>query len=126
MRNAMLVADTAHFKGKYHQKIWNTFASRGMGFYAGSLGGEDAQPAANFKSPPKKIDKGVLTGIVLDSATGQPVAGVPVTLAFQGLGIVNPTAITAADGSYSLGPVPTGTYAKLAVNGAAMTRSRRR
>ena len=54
----------------------------------------------------------------MDSATGQPVAGVPVTLAFQGLGIVNPTAITAADGTYSLGPVPTGTYGKLVINGA--------
>jgi extracellular elastinolytic metalloproteinase len=118
MRNALLVADTAHFKGRYHQKIWNTFASRGMGFLAGSLGSEDSRPAASFKSPPNKLKKGVLTGTVVDSATGQPLAGVPVTLAFQGLGTVNPTGITAADGTYSLGPVPTGSYGKLVINGA--------
>ena len=61
---------------------------------------------------------GVLTGTVKDIATGQPVGGVPVTLAFQGQGVANPTAITAADGTYAIGPVPTGHYGKLTVNGA--------
>ena len=118
MRNALLVADTAHFKGKYHQKIWSTFASRGMGFFAGSLGGDDDQPSADTKTPPKNITTGVLTGTVRDNATGSPVGGVPVTLAFQGMGVTNPTAVTAADGSYSIGPVPVGHYGKLTVNGA--------
>jgi len=118
VRNAILVADTAHFKGRFHQKIWNTFAKRGMGFYAGSLGGNDFQPAASYKVPPAKITKGTLTGTVVDSATGQPVAGVPITLAFQGLGVANPTAVSAADGTYTLGPVPVGTYGKISVNGA--------
>ena len=118
MRNALLVADTAHNQGKYHAKIWNTFASRGMGFYAGSLGGDDSAPAADTKTPPNKVKTGVLTGTVKDIATGQPVGGVPVTLAFQGQGVANPTAITAADGTYAIGPVPTGHYGKLTVNGA--------
>ena len=118
MRNALLVADTAHNQGKYHAKIWNTFASRGMGFYAGSLGGDDSAPAADSKTPPNKVKTGVLTGTVKDIATGQPVGGVPVTLAFQGQGVANPTAITAADGTYAIGPVPTGHYGKLTVNGA--------
>ena len=118
MRNALLVADTAHNQGKYHAKIWNTFASRGMGFYAGSLGGDDTAPAADTKTPPNKVKTGVLTGTVKDIATGQPVGGVPVTLAFQGQGVANPTAITAADGTYAIGPVPTGHYGKLTVNGA--------
>jgi hypothetical protein len=118
MRNALLLADTAHNHGKFRQKIWNTFASRGMGFFAGSLGGDDAHPAASFKAPPAKVEKGLLTGTVTDSASGQPVAGVPVTLAFQGLGLANPTAVTAADGTYSLGPVPVGKYGKIVVNGA--------
>ena len=57
--------------------------------------------------------------MVTDRDSGEPVAGVPVTLAFQGgAGIANPTAITGPDGSYSLGPVPVGTYPKLQVNGA--------
>jgi len=118
MRNALLLADAAHHHGRFSQKIWNTFANRGMGFFAGSLGGDDDRPAASFKVPPKKIEKGVLTGTVTDSATGQPVAGVPVTLAFQGLGLANPTALTAADGTYQLGPVPAGKYGKVVVNGA--------
>ena len=118
VRNALLVADTAHFKGRYHQKIWSTFASRGMGFYAGSVGGDDDKPGSDTKTPPKEITTGLLTGTVRDNATGAPVGGVPVTLAFQGTGLVNPTAVTAADGTYSIGPVPVGHYNKLAVNGA--------
>ena len=89
-----------------------------MGFYAGSLGGDDSAPAADTKTPPNKVKTGVLTGTVKDIATGQPVGGVPVTLAFQGQGVANPTAITAADGTYAIGPVPTGHYGKLTVNGA--------
>jgi extracellular elastinolytic metalloproteinase len=118
MRNALLVADTAHFKGRYHNKIWSTFASRGMGFFAGTIGGDDASPAADAHRPPKTLSHGLLTGTVKDNTTGQPIAGVPVTLAFQGTGLVNPTVVTAADGSYTLGPVPAGSYGKLTVNGA--------
>ena len=53
-----------------------------------------------------------------DNTTGAGIAGVPVTLAFQGQGVVNPTAITDANGNYSVGPVPAGKYGKLIVNGA--------
>ena len=118
VRNAILVADSAQFGGRYHGKIWSTFAKRGMGFYAGSLGGNDSTPAPSRKRPPKKVETGTLTGVVTELGTGQPVAGVPVTLAFQGQGIANPTAVTGADGRYTLGPVPAGTYSKLVVNGA--------
>ncbi len=117
-RNAILVADQAVYKGKYHKKIWNVFAKRGMGFFAGSLGGSDGTPAASSSRPPTSGQRGLLTGRVTELGTGQPVAGVPVTLAFQGEGIANPTAVTAADGTYSIGPVPAGTYNKLVVNGA--------
>ena len=116
MRNAILVADTAQFKGHYHQKIWNVFAKRGMGFFAGSLGGNDIAPGGR-PSPPKS-KAGVLSGRVTELGTSTGIAGVPVTLAFQGQGIANPTAVTAADGTYSLGPVPAGNYPKLTVIGA--------
>jgi hypothetical protein len=118
MRNALLIADTAHFKGQHRNKIWATFASRGMGFYAGSLGGNDTTPAADKHNPPATITTGLLTGSVKDNVTGAPIAGVPITLAFQGQGVANPTAITDANGSYTLGPVPAGSYGKLTVNGA--------
>ncbi len=118
VRNAILIADTALNKGRFHRKIWSVFAKRGMGFFAGSLGGNDSAPGANTKTPPKKVERGSLTGVVTELGTGLPVAGVPVTLAFQGEGIANPTAVTGADGRYTLGPVPAGTYTKLVVNGA--------
>ncbi len=116
MRNALLVADTAVFDGKFHAKIWKTFASRGMGFYAGALGSDDTEPGASFARPPADATRGSLTGVVRDDATHAPVPGVPVTLAFQGGGgIANPTDVTGPDGSYNLGPVPVGHYPKLVV-----------
>jgi hypothetical protein len=118
VRNAILVADTVLNKGKYHQKIWKVFAKRGMGFFAGSIGGNDSTPGASTKTPPKKVELGSLTGVVTELGTGLPVAGVPVTLAFQGQGLANPTAVTGPDGRYSLTSVPAGRYSKLVVNGA--------
>ena len=119
MRNAILLADSAVHGGKQHAKIWKAFAARGMGYFAGSLGGDDSAPAASFATPPSRHATGTVSGVVRDADTGAPVAGVPVTLAFEGgAGIANPTAVTAADGSYALGPVPVGTYRKLVVSGA--------
>jgi extracellular elastinolytic metalloproteinase len=118
-RNAVLMADTNVYGGAHHDAIWQVFANRGMGFYAGALGGEDAAPGASFDVPPTDSTTGTITGKVVDSVTHDPVQGVPVTLAFQGADTVaNPTAVTNAKGKYSLGPVPTGTYSKLVVNGA--------
>lgn len=118
-RNAVLMADTAVYDGANHDAIWQVFANRGMGFYAGALGGEDAAPGASFDTPPTNGASSSITGTVTDSVTHDPVAGVPVTLAFQGADqIANPTAVTDSNGDYSLGPVPVGKYPKLVVNGA--------
>lgn len=119
VRNAILLADTAGFDGANRATIWSVFARRGMGFFAGSLGGDDSEPAADRRRPPTKVTTGVVTGTVRDADTGLPVPGVPVTLAFQGgAGVVNPTVLTGSDGRYQLGPVPVGTYRKLRVAGA--------
>ncbi len=48
MRNAILVADTSLFNGAQRGQIWKVFASRGMGFFAGSLGGNDSSPGCSF------------------------------------------------------------------------------
>jgi hypothetical protein len=89
-----------------------------MGYYAGSLGGNDAAPGADFHTPPAAPAKASITGTITDQDSGKPVSGATVTLAFQGGdGPVNPSATTGDDGTYQLGPVPVGTYPKLLVTG---------
>jgi hypothetical protein len=117
MRNAILVADTAVYGGSHHTAIWQVFAHRGMGFDAGSLGAGDTEPAAGFAMPPAAVTTGAIQGQVVDRATGEPVAGVRVILVFDAWGAVNPTAVTDADGHYTIADVPVGHYDKLAVEG---------
>jgi hypothetical protein len=117
MRNAILVADTAVYDGHHHRAIWKVFAHRGMGFHAGSLGGFDTTPSASFSLPPASIVTGSILGTVTDRESGRPVAGLRVTLAFQGSGAVNPTATTDAQGHYAITGVPQGHYGKLVVQG---------
>jgi extracellular elastinolytic metalloproteinase len=118
-RNAILIADTAVFNGADRNAIWSVFAHRGMGYFAGSLDGGDVSPGADFHTPRPNAPKGTIHGVVTDADSGQPVAGVTVALAFQGApGAANPAATTAANGSYTLGPVPIGVYPKINVAGA--------
>ena len=115
-RNAILMADTVVFGRKYENTIWRVFAHRGMGYFAGALSGDDSSPGADFHLPPATSATGVITGKITDTATGDPVSGATVTLAFEGgRGFENPSATTGADGTYRIGPVPVGRYPKLAV-----------
>ena len=43
-RNSILQADLVDNGGKNHNTIWTVFAHRGMGYFAGSLDGDDSQP----------------------------------------------------------------------------------
>jgi extracellular elastinolytic metalloproteinase len=113
MRNAILVADTAVHNGNDHTAIWRVFAHRGMGFFAGSLGGGDTAPGASSARPPATDVTGTISGTVTDDVSHDPVAGVTVTLAFQGSGPADPTAVTKADGTYTLSNLPRGHYPKL-------------
>jgi hypothetical protein len=117
MRNAILVADTAVYGGSHHTAIWRVFAHRGMGFDAGTLGAGDTDPAAGYAMPPDAVTTGSIQGRVLDRDTDEPVAGVRVVLAFDAWGAVDPTAVTDADGHYTITDVPVGHYGKLAVEG---------
>jgi extracellular elastinolytic metalloproteinase len=117
-RNAILLADTAGFNGANHDTIWKVFAHRGMGFYAGALGGDDAAPGADFSVPPVNPGAATISGTVTDKDSGAPVSGATVTLAFQGSGTANPSTVTGSQGRYTLGPVPVGTYPKLFVTAA--------
>jgi hypothetical protein len=125
MRNAILLADTSAFHGADLATIWSVFAHRGMGFYAGSLGGGDSSPGADRHVPPASTTLRTVTGTVHDGIGGQPLAGLVVTLAFQGSRAVNPTAVTQADGSFTLDNVPTGTYPKIVVRGHGYQQQRR-
>ena len=122
MRNAILVADTSVFGGKQRGAIWKVFASRVMGFYAGSFGGNDTRPAADFHQPPASIETSTITGIV--KKNGNPVSGATVRLAFQGAGAVNPVVHTDGTGHYTLTDIPVGNYLKLQASGAGFTAQR--
>ena len=118
-RNAILLADMAVYAGRHHARIWRTFAQRGMGYFAGSLGGNDTTPGADFHRPPRgKTPIGAIKGVVRDSVTGNPVRNATVILAWQGSPFAtNPSSVTNRRGHYAIGPVPVGRYPKLAVVG---------
>jgi len=87
-----------------------------MGYFAGSLGGNDTSPGASFEVPPTSTAPGSITGTITDSATDDPIEGATVSVAFQGSPfVINPTTTTAADGTYSIGPIPQGTYPKVTI-----------
>ncbi|MBO0846529.1 MAG: M36 family metallopeptidase [Nocardioides sp.] len=118
MRNAILVADMSRYGGHDLHAIWTVFASRGMGFSAGTLGAGDTSPGAAFDLPPAQTQPRTITGTVEDGDTHQPIVGATVTLAFQGSGVANPSTTTDGSGHYSLTGIPEGTYAKLQVQNA--------
>jgi hypothetical protein len=125
MRNAILVADTSVYGGRHRAGIWKVFASRGMGFYAGSFGGNDSRPAASTDLPPATLDLQEITGKVTDAVTHLPVAGMTVRLAFQGAGVANPVAVTDNTGTYVIHDVPVGHYGKVQVSGKGYHAARK-
>ncbi len=76
-RNAILTADNTTFGGADKATIWKVFAKRGMGYYAGSLGGGDSAPGADFNVPPTSTRTAAITGTVTDKDTGKPVRASP-------------------------------------------------
>ncbi|WP_431504437.1 M36 family metallopeptidase [Nocardioides sp.] len=114
MRNAILLADQAGYGGAYADKVWEIFADRGMGFFAGSIDGGDIDVAESFElPPPPEAGTGVVTGQVTDRLSGEPAAGAVVKLA--GLGAAY-SATTDAEGRYEL-EAPPGFYPKVVTTG---------
>jgi extracellular elastinolytic metalloproteinase len=107
-RNAILQADAG---GLHADAIWQVFANRGMGFFAGTTDSTDPAPVEDTRlPPPANGPTGRITGRAFDSGTGAPLAGIAV-----GIGGLNTlpsafTAVTDANGNYTIGPVPVGTY----------------
>jgi uncharacterized membrane protein len=76
VRNAILEADLP--EGTDRDLIWDVFAQRGMGFFAGTVDGDDAEPQPDSSQPPD--DLGVpVSGTVRDADTGAPLEGARVS-----------------------------------------------
>lgn len=106
-RDGILTADQDLYKGKDTELIWKTFASRGMGSQAGSIGSADPDPDPSFASP-NTGDNGHLAISTVD-ASGRAVAGISVFIGDYEAR-VTPSAITAGrNGTAQVNMVP-GTY----------------
>ena len=114
MRNSILQADTVS-GGRARTAIWQVFARRGMGYFAGALNGDDTKPVESFAMPPSPdTPKGSLTGRVVDLDSRQPIAGATVAVSGHASGSPNDYAArTASDGSYTIKGVFVGTYPKV-------------
>ncbi len=114
MRNSILQAD-AVAGGANHNTIWSVFAHRGMGYFAGTISGDDTKPVENFSLPPAAgTSQGKLIGAVSDQDTGKAIGGA--TVAFGGHNSGFPgdlAALTDANGRYSVNGIFFGTYPKV-------------
>jgi extracellular elastinolytic metalloproteinase len=120
MRNSILAADLAVNGGRTQKKIWQVFAARGMGWFAGSVDGDDIQPVEDFSMPPApNTPKGSLTGKVSDADSGAPVAGAVVAFGGHNSGFAGDYAATTdASGTYTISGILPGTYPKVFARGA--------
>jgi extracellular elastinolytic metalloproteinase len=112
MRNSILQADTAFNGGAARAAIWNVFAHRGMGYFAGTLDGADTHPVANFALPPAPTAaKGILSGTMLDRETHAPIRGGRASFAGLDSGFPGGAAAkTDALGAFTMPALPVGTY----------------
>ncbi len=111
-RNAILQADEVLNAGANQDTIWTVFAHRGMGYFAGTLNGDDSKPIEDFSMPPSPGDpKGTVSGTVTDAGTTDPIQGAVVSFGGHDSGFAGDyLAVTDAGGSYSIPNVFTGSY----------------
>jgi extracellular elastinolytic metalloproteinase len=109
MRNAIIQADLVANAGANAGPIWATFAERGMGYFASSVGGGDLSPVEDFSTPPVcgADPCGTIEGTVTDAVTGEPVQGVTVQVAGLASGFASDLSdSTNAGGSFQIQDVP--------------------
>ena len=112
MRNAILQADLVDNNGHDHNTIWRVFAARGMGYFAGSVSGDDTRPVEDFSLPPAKgTQTGELVGNVTDQDTGASIEGALVAFGGHASGFPGDLADTTdAGGDYQVQNILFGTY----------------
>lgn len=111
-RNSILQADEVDFGGSHHDTIWSVFANRGMGYFAGSLSGDDSHPVEDFSLPPAaNSPTGDLTGTVTDTDTGLPIQGAVVAFGGHDSGFPGDlVGVTDANGNYTVDDIFFGAY----------------
>jgi len=115
-RNAILQADLVLTGGARQDAIWRVFAGRGMGWFAGTLDGDDARPVESFALPPSPgAPVGTLGGTVSNVDTGARIEGAVVAFGGHDHGAGNYVGVSGATGSYSIADVFAGTYPKVSV-----------
>jgi extracellular elastinolytic metalloproteinase len=121
MRNAILQANEVgvlNGRSDHEPTIWQVFAERGMGYFAGTEDADDTEPIESFVLPPDPNEGvGSLVGKVRDADTGKPLAGAQVRFAGLGLGDT-----TDALGAYAIPNVPVGTYPQVVASKAGFDR----
>jgi len=119
-RNSILEADQVVFGGSHHDTIWSVFAHRGMGFFAGSLSGDDTRPVEDFSTPPPAgTPSGKLKGTVTDKDTGAPIQGVVVAFGGHASGFPGDFAgVSKHNGTYEVKKVVFGSYPDVSASGA--------
>ena len=117
-RDALLAADTAAHTGDAAAVIWPVFASRGMGWFASTSGGDDVHPVADFSLPPAAPGVTV-SGRITDRETGAPVAGAVVGFGGHLSNQASDLKGTSdANGGFTIAAVPPGTYPQVLVHKA--------
>jgi extracellular elastinolytic metalloproteinase len=111
MRNAILLADQMLNTGANEDAIWEVFTGRGMGWFASTNDSSDVHPAAST-APLAAGQLGSVTGRVTDAGSGRPIAGAKVRVG----GHDEFVDTAGADGAFSLGPLPAGTYGAVAAS----------
>jgi hypothetical protein len=115
MRNSILQADLVVNGGRRQKQIWQVFAGRGMGWFAGSIDGDDTTPVEDFSMPPPaNTPTGSLSGTVRDADVGTPIAGAIVAFGGHNSGFAGSYAATTnASGEYTITGIFPGTYPKV-------------
>jgi extracellular elastinolytic metalloproteinase len=118
MRNSIIQADTNTRSGADVNRIWRVFAHRGMGYFAGSVDGDDTAPVEDFSMPPAaNTPKANVSGTVTDTDTHAPLAGALVGFGGHTSGFpTDLAATTTAAGRYIIRGVFVGTYPDVFAN----------